>query len=629
MLSPHGRTSLFGALRPPEGFAFDAAAGTSFSLDLEALLTAPIAFALHEARHADPGEGEVEPVGLLESVRRHAARITLFCQGGQIAVPARRRPVFAWLEDGVVEVAAPRPGRLFHPKVWAARYRAVDGDACVLRVLCATRNLTFDPSWDTLLRVESEPYTPRAAGPVLPAQAELAELLRRLPDFAHRRPDEGRVATVTELADEVAAVPLVAPEPFNSLTFHVLGLEATSSWPLPEDDHLALVISPFLGETFLDRLTSAHDVAALISREESLDQLPPATLAPVERIATLNPAVDAEPAEATAESTDDGPADQQAVAADPHGDPGRKLAGLHAKLFLFDTNDGARVFTGSANATAAAFDGNVEILAELEGPPSVRINALLADTPGETGLADLLMDYQPHDEPVTDEDADELEARIDGLRHELAAMTLTAGVAAYGDDYVLRLGSHEALPAPAVDDLELHVWPVTLDEASSARPLIPGEPVDAQFTVTLEGITSFLAVRATARRAGARQSTMFLVNAELLGAPADRHSRLLAAMLRDRDRLLRYLLLLLYDESAVESELSGRGAGWVGRWLGAGWDELPLLELLLRALDRHPERLDHIAHLLDDLADQRDELLPHGFDAVWQPIWQHRREARR
>jgi len=630
MLSPHDRTSLFEALRPPEGFTLDAAVGTSFSLDLEALLTAPIAFALHEARTADPSEGGAEPVGLLEAIRRHASRITMFCQAGQIAVPARRRAVFAWLEDAVVEVAAPRPGRLFHPKLWVARYGEVDGHRLVLRVLCATRNLTFDASWDTLLRVESEPYLPPADGPDQPGQAPLAELLRRLPGLAQRPPDQARAAVALEVADELERVPLVAPEPFASLAFHVLGAGQRAGWPWPTNSRRALVVSPFLGEQFLTRFVDSHHVATLVSREEALDRLPGETLAAIGRVATLSPALDVDPAGSS--DADHGPPDAKDAAPQPGaddeaGDPGRRLGGLHAKLFVFDTDSGVRLFTGSANATAAAFDGNVEVLAELTGPASAGIDALLADTQGETSLVDLLVDYQPGPEPV-DEDDDELEWRLDGLRRELASSRWTAAVAGDGDEHLLTVTSEEPLPISALDGLELHLWPITLDEAASAQPLAPGAPANARFTVTLEGLTSFLAVRATARHGAARQTTTFLVNAELHGAPEDRHSRLLAAMLRDRDRLLRYLLLLLHDDAAFDGELAGSEAGWTGRWLGAGWDELPLLELLLRALDRNPERLDHIDRLLADLADQRDELLPEGFDDVWQPIWSHRRGAR-
>jgi len=622
MLSPHDRASLFEALRPPEGYLLDAAAGTSFTLDLEAMLTAPIAFALYAAADSDVEEADVEPVGLLEAIRRHADRITIFCQSGQIAVPARRRTVFAWLEDAVVEVVAPRPQGLFHPKVWLVRYRHPGTDARVLRVLCATRNLTFDTSWDTLLRVESEPYDPPPAGSTLPAQTELAGLFRRLPDLAHHAPNDERRDAIEALADDLERIPLVPPDPFSALTFHVLGLEGGRADPFPAVSRKGAVISPFLGEAFLAGLAAHHPLALLVSREESLDRLSPQVLSNVDRVTALTSAIDVSPAEA-----DGGQATSST--ADGAGDPARLLAGLHAKLYLFDAPGGARMFTGSANATTAAFGGNVEVLAELEGPVEIGVDALLAETEGETGFAELLVDYRPLDETVEPTDAEQLELRLDVLRRQVADARLTATLTSDADDYLLRLSSDEPLPTLDADEAELTVWPVTLDEASSAQPLILGAPADVSFGVTLEGITSFFAVRATGRRGEANGATTFLVNARLEGAPEDRHSRLLAAMLRDPDRLLRYLLMLLHDQDSILGGEMGQGKGWLGRWVGAGWGELPLLELLLRALDRHPERLDHIERLLHDLADERQRILPEGFETVWDPIWSQRREGRR
>ncbi len=43
MLEPRDRQLLFEALRPPDGFRFDEGVGTTFSLDLLALLMAPLA----------------------------------------------------------------------------------------------------------------------------------------------------------------------------------------------------------------------------------------------------------------------------------------------------------------------------------------------------------------------------------------------------------------------------------------------------------------------------------------------------------------------------------------------------------------------------------------------------------
>ena len=92
-------------------------------------------------------------------------------------------------------------------------------------------------------------------------------------------------------------------------------------------------------------------------------------------------------------------------------------------------------------------------------------------------------------------------------------------------------------------------------------------------------------------------------------------------MLRDTERLLRYLLLLLADDRQVAAaELDGTAEAWLGRWGSSNWDEVPLLEVLVRAVDHYPERLDQIEKLLIDLGEHRDEVLPDGFDDVWEPV---------
>ena len=121
MLEPDDRHSLLDALRPPPGFALDRAVGTTFSLDLLALLTAPVAFALLETDASE--DGLASRTVILEAIRRNASAIDLFCQAGQIALPTDYPPLAAYLEEVVHEVAVPAKHRIFHPKVWALRYR--------------------------------------------------------------------------------------------------------------------------------------------------------------------------------------------------------------------------------------------------------------------------------------------------------------------------------------------------------------------------------------------------------------------------------------------------------------------------------------------------------------------------
>jgi hypothetical protein len=88
MLDPFQRRHLIDALRPPPGSVLDHAVGTTFSLDLLALLTAPLAFTFFDYEADEAQGGPVaDPLALLEALRRYADRIAIFCDAGRIVVP--------------------------------------------------------------------------------------------------------------------------------------------------------------------------------------------------------------------------------------------------------------------------------------------------------------------------------------------------------------------------------------------------------------------------------------------------------------------------------------------------------------------------------------------------------------
>src|SRR3954469_802478 len=123
MPDAHDRRLLLDALRPPEGYTLDEGVGTTFSLDLLALLTAPLGFTMLELQDSRPGEiGEADALLLLKTIRQYADRLTVFCQAGRIIAPRGQGRLLANLEQSVVEVTSPTDGGVFHPKVWALRY---------------------------------------------------------------------------------------------------------------------------------------------------------------------------------------------------------------------------------------------------------------------------------------------------------------------------------------------------------------------------------------------------------------------------------------------------------------------------------------------------------------------------
>jgi hypothetical protein len=94
MLAPDDRTLLIDALRPPEGYTFDRGVGTTFTLDLQTLLIAPLSLALHDVSNIADALGD--PVLLLDGVRKYANRLALFCQAGYVAIPRQTTPLFSF-----------------------------------------------------------------------------------------------------------------------------------------------------------------------------------------------------------------------------------------------------------------------------------------------------------------------------------------------------------------------------------------------------------------------------------------------------------------------------------------------------------------------------------------------------
>ena len=271
-LTPESRVMLTEALRPPVGYRIDVAVGTSYSLDLTALLLAPLAFALFDHSAADELEDDdsgLDPIRLLEAVRRYAEHTTVFCQAGGIAVPTTYRSILAFVEDSVLEVMPPAGRSLFHPKIWALRFEDHEGHQRH-RLVILSRNLTFDRSWDTALVLdESERGTIDAA----PA----ADFLRRLPELCitGRGPSIARRAEIDDLARSLATARLEPPPPFTEGRLISIGLNDDPVWPFPDSGTRVLAISPFLTAKAVSAISGlgATGERTLVSRAESFDLL--------------------------------------------------------------------------------------------------------------------------------------------------------------------------------------------------------------------------------------------------------------------------------------------------------------------------------------------------------------------
>lgn len=581
MLAPDDRGRLLEILEPPAGCTLDSAVGVTFSLDLRALLSIPTAFAFSAGGKVGERDAGLLPLALLQALRTHADKITVFCDAGASHVPGRQHAsVFTFLEDCVVPVIAPRGGA-FHPKMWALRFRTPAGDA-IHRVVVSSRNLTFDRSWDTVAVLEES----AGAGVRLSGAVDLLRAVGSgdllLPGARVWAPVE-RAADVAETLQRALFTP---PAGFDHMALHALGLSAKqkSRSPMPREARRALVVSPFLTHAALEQVPTAWSSLTVVSRPDELESALPVGSDEREFVNAfeLVPTLEDEADEPT------------------------ELSGLHAKIWVFDEAGGrSTAMVGSANATSAAFDRNAELLLELGGRTSAMGVASWID--GPESMSALL---QPHAWGDGAPDSDPVEELLDVVRCDIARGGL-AGVVVPAEDgrYDVAVSLREPAALPA--EVSVKMRPLSLAAWTSTD----GDLLAATFHLDVQAVTAFFALTISVQ--GAEQQ--FLLKADLDGVPADREAKVLASLLANSERLVRFLLLLLADPD--DDRFSGDAQQALEHMWRGGSDALPtvpLLEVMARALVRQPHRLDDVDRLMIEL--EKSDSVDKDLLALWESV---------
>ena len=597
------------ALRPPAGYRLDVAVGTTYSLNLTALLLAPLSFALFDLDNAE-GLERADPIRLLEAARRYADHTTVFCQAGGIHVPSSYRRILTFVEDSVLEVMPPHEGSIFHPKIWALRFVDQEG-AHLHRVVILSRNMTLDRSWDTALVLDEDLEGTIAAGPA-------ADFVRRLPPLALRSLSKVRAREIDDLASTLAGVRLSPPAPFSGGALLPIGLADERVWPFPDAAKRLLAISPFLTPPALRALGGVSSSRMLISRAESLDMVGSRLLDGWD----LN--VLQRPAEITpGDDVDD-------VAKKPSDRFLEVHDGLHAKAFVLDlTGGGSMVVTGSANLTSETWGTSVEFDAVLTGPTSsCGVEAVLNGSAEAPGLSQLLQAYQPTTAEGVQDAAIATSYELEAFHQQLAAGEPTIYVANSSEDTVVMT---LVIEVPADAPGSTTVWPASLPGDGHAQPL--GSPI--KWEISAANVTPFVALESTAGEGDARVTRRCVIKASLMGAVDGRRSDAVFDILKSKDDVLRYLVFLLGDPSydALIAQAAGddteRYAGFGGP--GFGSIDIALFEPLVRAAGRDEDALARVASLVEELRHlgRGDELVPDGFEELWDVVWSVHEEQRR
>jgi len=635
MLEPGKRLLYLEELRPLEGYQLDRAIATTFSLDLLSLLMAPLSMVLYESQSRD--ELLRDPMAALEAIRRSAGRIGVFCQKGRISVPRQQQLLYHSLEHTVVQVRPPGERGVFHPKIWLMRFCADDAPV-IYRFLCLSRNLTFDRSWDTVLVLEGELIDRKRA---YSRNHPLGDFIKALPSLSDKDVPEHIQNNVDIMSDEVRRVQFKIESPFidkgdnRSLSFAPIGLDRYRRAPKLLPARSMLIVSPFLNEGWLKKEIQKATAVVLVSRSEELNSLSDKTFAFLEEYGTKIYVMD-EASDPLENSDDSGTEENSISDLDLSGiNEENELSGLHAKLFVseYKASD-VRWWTGSANATNAAFNGdNVEFLVGLKGTSyNIGVDKLLGEqsisevSKGDraASLIDLLQPYRRPSSPRPEDSTRiNLEKALENARNSICKAPIR--VRAVSNDsgtYSLDIFSDD--PWFLGSDVEGKCAPISLhkNDFKAITPLTEGEAVSFRKLPTAI-LTCFVAFVVNARLESQTMSTSFVLKLECEGFPEDRDRQILNSIIGDSGRFLKYLMFLLAENDPLSEQklLSFLGKGGLGNESQGNFAfGLPLFEELVRSFSRQPKSIDRISKLVEELkeCETENKIIPPEFSKLWE-----------
>ncbi len=612
MFDPDNRSLLLESLRPPNGFKFDRGIATTFTIDFDTALMAPIALAGFSLSDRASQEGP-DLLSVTQALEAVTQRLDIFAQSGMINLRSARNAsqLITLLEPILHDVRRPSPGHIFHPKMWLLRFcDAVENLS--YRCVITTRNITRDRSWDMMLVLESDPELRTLND----GNTQLVRLVKSLGNSCVRKLPADRLSEIEEFADQLRFVNWEAPPNVDTVRFYAFGVKGLQS-SKPEGlfrGYGHLVVSPFISSATLRRIleVSKEEKISLVSRAEEIDALD----------LDIKSQVDAHifPIE---------------VALEPDSDestPSKEAAGvfgnLHAKVYIVESEKKAFVYVGSANATEAAFGGNTEVLVELCAKvTNMGVEAIFGE---KTSFRKMLIPYQPANEKYAESEKDKINRVLSAYVVDLCSCGFKINLTAENDLWTMSVNSSESLPKFPKQLKDTSISIATIFSKNEIHPVEAGKKAGLNLRArSLHDVTPFLVVTVTT--ADKQHQASAVIRAELIGAPDSRSKDVLVRLIDTPEKFLRFLqlVLALSDDGFMGFEIGVDeefGFGGSRRWLEQG-----LFETLLKALANDVsafERLGPVVERIIELGGSNG-VLPPGWSAVWGQFQQALIELKR
>ncbi len=600
MLNPNNDRLDYGqVLAPPDNYTLDFAIGTTYSLDLDALVGACIALGLSEETDSDLMKN---PICLLEALRATGDKVALFCEGGQIHTPNNITSLYILLEKIVFQVStAKRKGIAkfpsFHPKFWLIRYVDENGTP-LYRVVVLSRNLTFDRSWDVTFTMDGK-VNGRKTLKTSPVVDFVSYLTSNLPS------DENAKTKLKKIRTIIRELPYVHFElnsrEFEDFEFLPTGVKSSDGGfhstndkpfaPLFEDSfHEILIMSPFLTNSvikdFIDRNKYInHTDYMLFTRAMSLGKLRSDDCADF-RIFTMKDAV------VDGESTISEEM-QQAQKQD-----------IHAKVYMVRKYSDTYLYLGSLNASHNAIKGNVEFTIMLKAKNRYLNMKKLSESlfnGSEDNPSNPFQEVKLTDTVVVDEEQ-EKQNILDGYIKEINRMKPTARVICNADNYDVSINFAK---------YESSEYTVTVSPLLSNKTELINENVLFK-SLSLTQLSEFYKISVS----DGTNSIQRIIIIPTEGMPEDREKAVVSSIVKDKECFYRYIAFLLGDSYVLSALETINGAEIVGRKNTNNTIQIPALyEKMLQTAATAPERFKEIEYLIKAVS--ADGVIPEQFEELY------------
>ena len=592
MLNPNNDRLDYGQiLSAPNKYKLDFAIGTTYSLDLDALVGASLALGLSEDTDSKLAHN---PIALLEALRVTGDKIALFCEAGQIHMPSKVTSLYILLEQMVYQVKTPKTKGIgtypsFHPKFWLIRYIDEKNNP-LYRVVILSRNLTFDRSWDVTFCMDGVKKDTETT-----KNDPIKDFLAYTLPFAKKNPDKQK--KIRQICKELSYIHFdVGSNGFYDFDFIPVGVRkadggyySIKDYPLfTSTFNELLIMSPFLSDEVIKGFNDSNrsltqTERVLITRAMSLSSLKPENCDKF-RIYTVKDSV----------------IDGESIVSEE--DNNIQKQDIHAKIFMLRKYSDSELYLGSLNASRNAIIGNIEFVIRLKAK-NRHLNLTKLTESLFCGAEDNPNNpFQLVDVTKVPKSETEPEQLLSAIVKDITRLKATATVTPNGDNYNVQV----------VFDKLVSGYDITISPLFSnkqARLDTQVEFVD----LTAVQLSEFYKITVS----DGSNSLTRVIMIPTTGLPEEREKMIVSSVVKDKNCFYQYVSFLLGDSLSLGGAEIFEDPTSSSSTAKHHTTILPALyEKMLKTAVEEPEKFKEIDYLLKAVAG--DGVIPAKFEETYR-----------